>query len=193
MNTQLYKTPCHLCEAVRERSVALLNKQLADAIDLQMQAKQAQWDIIDPHFLSLHLLCDQISREVGHVTDTIADRIARLGGKAAGTMLAIASMSRLPSYPERVASAREQLTALSNSLAAFAAFVDVAAETAGNDDDLDTVDVLAEASRRVDNLLRIIKSYCGKRPSFAAPSGGRIVNVPKEKADGEPFAHAAGY
>jgi starvation-inducible DNA-binding protein len=32
----------------------LLNRRLADAIDLQLQLKQAHWNVKGPHFIGLH-------------------------------------------------------------------------------------------------------------------------------------------
>jgi len=165
----LHNRPCHLPVPARERAVFLLNKQLADAIDLHLHAKRAQWNMSDPHFTSLQLLCHQVSREIGDVADEIADRIARLGGKTCGTAFSTASDSRLPIYPLEMLSNREHLTALCNSLSAFAAFASAAAENAGNDDDLDTAEVLVEVARTSDKLLRIIKSYFGRqRPERVA-------------------------
>jgi len=42
----------------------LANQGLADAVDLQMQLKQAHWNVKGPHFIGLHELFDQIDEAV---------------------------------------------------------------------------------------------------------------------------------
>ena len=39
----------------------MLNEHLADAIDLQLQAKQAHWNIKGPNFVGLHELFDRVA------------------------------------------------------------------------------------------------------------------------------------
>ena len=43
---------------------ALLNLRLADAIDLQMQLKQAHWNVKGPNFIGLHKLFDEVYQAV---------------------------------------------------------------------------------------------------------------------------------
>jgi hypothetical protein len=42
--------------AIRLQSVELLNRNLASAIDLERQAKQADWNVKGPNFIALHVL-----------------------------------------------------------------------------------------------------------------------------------------
>jgi hypothetical protein len=50
-------------------------RRLADAIDLQLQLKQAHWSVKGPHFIGLHELFDKIAEEVETYVDR--DRRAR--------------------------------------------------------------------------------------------------------------------
>jgi len=48
MNRPLWNTQNDLAEKVRTGAVELLNQQLADALDLALQAKQAHWNVKGP-------------------------------------------------------------------------------------------------------------------------------------------------
>ena len=51
MNRPLWNTQNDLAEKVRTGAVELLNQQLADALDLALQAKQAHWNVKGPTFI----------------------------------------------------------------------------------------------------------------------------------------------
>lgn len=42
------------------RFAGLLNRRLADAIDLQTQCKQAHWNVKGPSFIALYKLFDEV-------------------------------------------------------------------------------------------------------------------------------------
>ena len=46
----MYETRNDLAGATRKAIVTLLNERLAEAIDLQLQAKQARWNVKGPNF-----------------------------------------------------------------------------------------------------------------------------------------------
>ena len=52
--------------------IVLLNQELADVIDLGLQAKQAHWNVKGPHFIGLHELFDKVAVELEEFTDGIA-------------------------------------------------------------------------------------------------------------------------
>jgi starvation-inducible DNA-binding protein len=54
----LWPTQNDLPDKVRGGVVGLLNQQLADALDLALQAKQARWNVKGPTFIALHELLD---------------------------------------------------------------------------------------------------------------------------------------
>ena len=54
--------PPHGLDAeTRQSVVELLNARLADAIDLELQAKQAHWNVKGPNFIGLHELFDKVA------------------------------------------------------------------------------------------------------------------------------------
>jgi starvation-inducible DNA-binding protein len=56
----LYETENDISRGKRLELNVLMNQSLADAIDLQMQMKQAHWNVKGPHFIGLHELFDKI-------------------------------------------------------------------------------------------------------------------------------------
>src|SRR5574341_91523 len=52
----------------------LLNRRLADTLDLYTQAKHAHWNVKGPFFFQLHELFDNVAKEVFGFIDEIAER-----------------------------------------------------------------------------------------------------------------------
>ncbi|MCI0534215.1 MAG: hypothetical protein L0Z50_03200 [Verrucomicrobiales bacterium] len=82
MKTKLIPTQNSLRKAVRSAMIDLLNQQLADLLDLGMQAKQAHWNLKGPHFIGLHELFDKVAEELEEFADDMAERAVELGGMA---------------------------------------------------------------------------------------------------------------
>ena len=76
----MYETENDIPKAERTELIALINQRLADIVDLQMQLKQAHWNVKGPHFIGLHELFDKIAEEVESYVDLTAERIVQLGG-----------------------------------------------------------------------------------------------------------------
>src|SRR5712691_3406551 len=61
MKTKLNPTQNDLRDKIRRATIDLLNQQLADVLDLGLQAKQAHWNVKGPHFIGLHELFDKVA------------------------------------------------------------------------------------------------------------------------------------
>src|SRR5258708_1598948 len=86
------RTPTDLkSNAVQEISVAL-NVVLADMFALYLKTKNFHWHMSGPHFRDYHLLLDEQSDQIFATTDTIAERVRKVGGK---TLRSIGQISRL--------------------------------------------------------------------------------------------------
>src|SRR5262245_13045747 len=83
---ELYETENDIPQERRSELVTLMNQRLADLVDLQMQLKQAHWNVKGPNFIGLHELFDKITEEVEDYVDMVAERIVQLGGIALGTV-----------------------------------------------------------------------------------------------------------
>jgi starvation-inducible DNA-binding protein len=159
MNTRLNKTRNDIREPIRRAMVDLLNQQLADTLDLGLQAKQAHWNVKGPHFIGLHELFDKIAEELGDYADDIAERAVELGDVALGTIQIVSKHSRLTAYPLDLVSGQKHVSALSAALAQFGASVRAAIDIAGKAGDADTADLFTEVSRGVDKLLWQVEAH----------------------------------
>jgi starvation-inducible DNA-binding protein len=76
-----------------------LQQVLVDLIGLQLQAKQAHWNVVGRNFRDLHLQLDEITEIARDAADIIAERMRALGAVADGrasTIAATASLTPLP-------------------------------------------------------------------------------------------------
>jgi starvation-inducible DNA-binding protein len=159
MKTVLIPTRNTLREPIRRAMIDLLNQQLADVLDLGLQAKQAHWNVKGPHFIGLHELFDKVAEELEEFTDDIAERAIALGGVALGTIQTVSKHSQLAAYPLDLASGQAHVSALSGALAKFGATVRAAIDTAAKTGDADTADLFTEVSRGVDKLLWLVEAH----------------------------------
>lgn len=161
VKTRLWNTQNDLPQEVRLSAIGLLNRQLADTLDLDLdlQAKQAHWNVKGPNFIALHELFDEVEEELEEFADDIAERAVVLGGTAYGTVRVAAAKSRPPEYPLDIRSGREHVAALSSALAKFAASARAAIDSASTLGDADTADLFTEVSRGVDKLLWKVEAH----------------------------------
>ena len=155
----MHATRNDLSAKTRTRVGDLLNARLADAIDLQLQTKQAHWNVKGPNFIALHELFDKIADEVeGHV-DEMAERITALGGIAEGTVQAVGGRSRLDAYPLGIAEGRAHLEALAGAFARLGWSVRKAIDESAKAGDADTSDLFTGVSRDVDKSLWLLEAH----------------------------------
>ncbi len=102
-----------------ERVCALLQAALFDLIDLNLQTKQAHWNLKGSRFRSVHLQLDEILDDGREHVDDVAERITTLGGDADGRSHAVASKSRLGKFPDGFVAVRDTVEMLSERLAAL--------------------------------------------------------------------------
>lgn len=152
-------------EERRVAVVALLNAQLADVIDLGLQAKQAHWNVKGPQFAALHALFDEVAGELGDFADELAERAVVLGGVARGTSQVLAKDSR-PAYPLEALDGAEHVWALSAALARVAQTSREAIRAAEKAGDAVTVDVFTEVTRGLDTLLWKVEAHVALEPRW---------------------------
>ena len=155
----MHSTRIDLTAKARTRITGLLNARLADALDLQLQAKQAHWNVKGPSFIALHELFDRIAGDLGGHVDDMAERITALGGTAEGTLQAVAGRSKLPVYPVDLTEGRAHLEALAGALARFGKSVRKAIDETGKAGDADTSDLFTGISRGADKSLWLIEAH----------------------------------
>jgi starvation-inducible DNA-binding protein len=157
--TTPYKTGNDMLETRRAEASALLNLRLADAIDLQIQLKQAHWNVKGPNFIGLHELFDKISAAAGGYADLIAERIVQLGGIAEGTVRACAERSRLEEYPLTISDGVAHIDAVAVALSDFGHEIRASITEADALDDAGTADIFTEVSRGTDKWLWFVEAH----------------------------------
>jgi starvation-inducible DNA-binding protein len=154
-----FPTRNNLSESSRTQVVTLLNRRLADAIDLQTQCKQAHWNVKGPSFIALHKLFDEIHAAVTEYADLIAERIVSLGGVARGTAREVAEQSELDEYPMTISSGEDHVKSLSVALAAFGSRMRFAINEVDELEDAVTADVCTEITRGTDQWLWFVEAH----------------------------------
>ncbi len=137
----------------------LMNQRLASAVDLQMQMKQAHWNVKGPSFIALHELFDKAYDEAAGYVDLIAERIVQFGGIAYGTVRSSASSTELADYPAAISDGLAHVEAVARALSTFGRDVRTMIGEANSLDDAGTADLFTEISRSVDKMLWFVEAH----------------------------------
>lgn len=147
-----------LASNTKSQIAGLLNARLADGIDLALLTKQAHWNLKGPGFIGIHTMLDTFRGDLDVHVDTVAERIAQLGGIAFGTTQTTASSSSLKPYPTDIVAVKEHLAALIERYAEAANLVREAIEASDEAGDAGTADLLTAYSRMLDKALWFLQS-----------------------------------
>ncbi|NGN67469.1 DNA starvation/stationary phase protection protein [Streptomyces sp. A7024] len=90
MQTTLHEKPLAV-------TTETLQAGLVDLIDLELQSKQAHWNVHGPLFREIHLQLDELVGVAREYADTVAERCAALGGVPDGRATTVADARPLPS------------------------------------------------------------------------------------------------
>jgi starvation-inducible DNA-binding protein len=86
------KTPSDLGAEAKTDLSGALNILLADLFALYLKTKNFHWHVSGPHFRDYHLLLDEQADQIFAITDTVAERVRKLGG---GTIRSIGQIAKL--------------------------------------------------------------------------------------------------
>jgi starvation-inducible DNA-binding protein len=101
-----------LAEAVRAKSVAGLNRLVAQTMAMRDLYKKAHWQTSGATFYALHLLFDKHYGEQLELVDALAERVQTLGGIAIALAQDVAEETRIARAPRGRESAENQLKRL---------------------------------------------------------------------------------
>jgi starvation-inducible DNA-binding protein len=146
---------------VRAKMIALLNQQLADTFDLFSQTKQAHWNVKGMQFHALHELFDKLAANLGEHTDTLAERVAALGGTALGTVRMAAAATRLREVPVDFEGSEATVRVMAERYAELAKSTRRAIDKADEEGDADTADLFTGISRDLDKHLWFLEAHLG--------------------------------
>ncbi|WP_289028422.1 DNA starvation/stationary phase protection protein [uncultured Paraglaciecola sp.] len=97
-----------------QQAIAALDDRMVALIDLQLTLKHIHWNVVGPNFISVHEMLDPQVESVREMTDTLAERIATLGGVPVGTPKSIVDRRSWGEYSLGKAMVAEHLSALDN-------------------------------------------------------------------------------
>jgi len=151
------ETKNSLPQSIRLQSVELLNCNLASAIDLERQAKQAHWNVVGTNFRDLHLQLDELVDFAREGSDTIAERMRALDAVPDGRSDTVTATTNLPQFPAHERNTGEVVDLITTR--AYAA-VDTlrTVHDAVDAEDPSTADILHELIDGLEKLAWLIKS-----------------------------------
>lgn len=156
---RLHPTRTKLESNARSVAIEVLNKRLADGIDLSLITKQAHWNLKGPQFIGVHLMLDGFRTEQDDLNDKMAERITALGGTALGTTQVITKDSQLAPYPTDIYKVADHLAALIDRYSVFGNAVRQNIDDTDEAGDADTADLLTEVSRAIDKQLWFLEAH----------------------------------
>jgi starvation-inducible DNA-binding protein len=159
MTATAHPTLNSLTAPIRDQVIIVLNERLTDAIELQLQAKHAHWNVKGPQFIALHRLFDEVAAAAYEYADLLAERVVQLGGIALGTSDIVAKRSELPPYPTDITTGEEHVRALSGALAGFGERMNQAIAETTELGDANAADICTEISRGTDKWLWFVESH----------------------------------
>jgi starvation-inducible DNA-binding protein len=137
----------------------LLNKQLADTIDLRSQARPAHFNVKGACVEELRSLFDGLARDLRQFADIIAQRIRTLGGQAAATVRFAAYESNLRDYPLDALDAHDHLEALLSSYSRYESDTKHNMKAAQGIGDSETLELPQVISVSIENNLWFLEAY----------------------------------
>ena len=156
---RMYKSNVGIPDKNRQAIIALLNARLADSIDLRSQIKWAHWNVKGMHFIQLHELFDSVQAHVDDHSDTIAERIAALGGVANGTVREVAAKSGLKEADLAASDGAEQLKWLVHNFAHHVNALRTAVQESDDLGDPITTDLFTAMTRELDKDLWFLEAH----------------------------------
>lgn len=144
----------------RIKSTQLLNQLLENLSDLQSQFKVAHWNLKGIEFQYLHGLFGEIYSEILlEIIDSIAERIAGLGGMALGTARDIARDTQLQEFRIDNYRARPYLDALTTNLAVCTGQCRASARELNCGCDETTANFLQDVALKLDGVMYLLEAH----------------------------------
>lgn len=157
--TKRFPSRVNVSDETSTQLIETLNQTLATTLDLQLQVKQAHWNIKGPMFVSRHELFDDLAEHLRDCADDIAERAATLGGYAKGTARLASQNSKLDEYELDAVEGKFHLKALAERYGAYSKFLRQALEEAEQKKEPVTADLYTEVLRIAELDMWFIESH----------------------------------
>lgn len=93
-----------------------LQAVLVDLIELQIQGKQAHWNVVGTNFRDTHLILDEIIKSARRLSDEVAERMRALHAIPDGRTQTVVSSTALPPFPADQVDTKEVVALITERL-----------------------------------------------------------------------------
>ena len=107
-----FRIPTDLTVEKIEQISSSLTQLLADVFALYLKTKSFHWHMSGPHFRDYHLLLDEQAAQLLEMTDAIAERTRKIGGRTLSSIGDINRHQRLADDNHAILSSTKMLTVL---------------------------------------------------------------------------------
>src|SRR5207245_11168994 len=146
-------TPTDLTNNAVRDVAAALNLLLADAFELYLKTKNFHWHMSGPHFRDYHLLLADQADQSYAITDTIAERVRKLGGTTLRSIKHVSALQRIDDNDADYVTPLDMLAELRDDNERLAGFMRAAHAVCDEHGDVATASLLEvwidEAEKRV--------------------------------------------
>ena len=157
--TKTFPSRVSLDQKTKNTLIDDLNTMLACTIDLQLQVKQAHWNVKGPHFVARHELFEAVAGRLRNSADMLAERAATLGGYAAGTVRSSAEASKLPEYDLNATDGRNHIKTLVDRFETYTKSLRDSIELAERSKEPATTDLYVEVLRAAELDMWFLESH----------------------------------
>ena len=146
-------TPTDLGANATKDIAGALNALLADTFALYLKTKNFHWHMSGPHFRDYHLLLDEQSDQIFAMTDVLAERVRKLGGRTLRSIGEVSRQQRIADNDADYVTPDDMLAELRDDNQRFAAAMREAHDVCEGHGDVATTSLLEvyidESERRV--------------------------------------------
>jgi starvation-inducible DNA-binding protein len=147
------KTPTDLGSNATRDLTGALNALLADVFALYLKTKNFHWHVSGSHFRDYHLLFDEQADQIFAITDEIAERVRKIGGRTLHSIGNIARLQRLADNDADYVEPRDMLAELRSDNQALITSMRAVHELCAEENDVATTSLIEnwidQAERRV--------------------------------------------
>ena len=159
MKSLLHETRIDIPKEDRIKLIEILNKTLASASVLQVQLKQAHWNIKGKQFIAVHKLLDELAEEIEDQVDVVAERVTSLGGTALGTLQQAVKNTALNEYPVDIFAIEDHIAHLSDNFAILGKLTRQDIKKSDQIGDMATNDLYIDLARVLDKSLWFLEAH----------------------------------
>ncbi|CAJ1504059.1 DNA starvation/stationary phase protection protein [[Mycobacterium] burgundiense] len=143
--------------APSEKFIDNLQRVLVDLIELQLQGKQAHWNVVGTNFRDMHLQLDELVDFTRVGSDTIAERMRALWAVPDGRTDTVAATTSLPEFPPHEQNTAEVVDLITTRIQAAVDTIRDVHESVDAEDPT-TADILHQQIEGLEKLAWLIKS-----------------------------------